>query len=249
MAGNTEVVKTAAEATTRIISIAGIAGRVTGSGGNALSHVTMTLSGSRTATASTDANGDYSFADLPAGSYTVTPSKTNYTFNPTNLVFNDLSANQTANFAATITPGVPILISEETSTRAIAIDSVLWLRDPFQINSPVPWGLDGRTRIMLFAMNLEFQPGENISLVSADAEDASHHVHPLIVEYVGTVPGFTWLSCVVVRLDDDMSGIGDVLVRIKLRSVPSNRVRLGIGHNGGGPPDDIGAAPTPGRQP
>jgi hypothetical protein len=249
MAGNTEVVKTTAEATTRIISIAGIAGRVTGSGGNALSHVTMTLSGSRTATASTDANGDYSFADLPAGSYTVTPSKTNYTFNPTNLVFNDLSANQTANFAATITPGVPILISEETSTRAIAIDSVLWLRDPFQINSPVPWGLDGRTRIMLFAMNLEFQPGENISLVSADAEDASHHVHPLIVEYVGTVPGFTWLSCVVVRLDDDMSGIGDVLVRIKLRGVPSNRVRLGIGHNGGGPPDDIGAAPTPGRQP
>jgi Carboxypeptidase regulatory-like domain/Beta-propeller repeat len=248
-AGNTEVVKAAAEAKTRIVSIASIDGRVTGSGGNTLSHVTITLSGSRSATASTDADGNYSFADLPAGSYTVTPSKTNYTFNPTNLIFNDLSGNRTGNFAATVISGAPILISEETSTRAIAIDSALWLRDPFHLNSPVPWGLDRRTRIMLFAMNLEFQPGENISLLTADAEDTSHRIYPLIVEYAGTVPGFTWLSCVVVRLEDDMNDIGDVLVRIRLRGVPSNRVRLGIGHNGGGPPDDIGAAPTPGRQP
>ncbi len=247
-AGNAEVVKTAAEASTQIVSIANIGGRVT-LGGNALGNVTMTLSGSRSATDSTDAAGDYSFADLPAGSYTVTPSKTNYTFHPNNLTFNDLGGNQTANFAATVIPGAPILISEETSTRAIAIDSVLWLRDPFQVNSPVPFALDRRTRIMLFAMNFELQPGENISLVTADAEDASHRIYPLSVEYAGTVPGFTWLSCVVVRLHDDMSDMGDVLVRIKVRGVPSNRVRLGIGHNGGGPPDDLDAAPTPARRP
>src|SRR5262249_24882636 len=37
-----------------------------------------------------------------------------------------------------------------------------------------------------------------------------------------------------------------VLVRIKYHGVSSNRVRVGIGHVGDGPPDDPGAAPTPG---
>jgi hypothetical protein len=102
---------------------------------------------------------------------------------------------------------------------------------------------------MLFAMNFDLLPGENISLVTADAEDASHHIYPLTVEYVGKFPGFDWLSCVIVRLNDDMGDIGDVLVRLNVRGVSSNRVRMGIGHTGGGPPDDPGAVPTLGRQP
>jgi len=36
----------------------------------------------------TDANGDYSFADQPAGSYVVTPSRTNYSFAPPNRLVN-----------------------------------------------------------------------------------------------------------------------------------------------------------------
>jgi uncharacterized protein GlcG (DUF336 family) len=37
-----------------------------------------------------------------------------------------------------------------------------------------------------------------------------------------------------------------VLVRIKYRDIASNRVRVGIGEVGGGPPDDVTAIPTPG---
>ncbi len=37
-----------------------------------------------------------------------------------------------------------------------------------------------------------------------------------------------------------------MLVRIKYRGIASNRVRVGIGQVGGGPPDDINAVPTPG---
>ena len=144
---------------------------------------------------------------------------------------------------------VPILISEETSTRAIALDSVTQLRDPFSVTSPVSWGPDTRTRVMIFAFNLELLPGENLSLITADAEDASHRVYPLTVEYVGKVPGFDWLDCLVVRLHDGMGDIGDVLVRVTARGFPSNRVRIGIGHRGGGLPDDPGAVPTPGRKP
>jgi exo-beta-1,3-glucanase (GH17 family) len=144
---------------------------------------------------------------------------------------------------------VPILISEETSTRAIALDSVMQLRDPFPPVSPVRWGADTRTRVMIFAFNLELLPGEDLSIITADAEDASHRVYPLTVEYVGAVPGFDWLSCLVVRLHDGMGDIGDVLLRVTVRGFPSNRVRIGIGHNGGGLPDDLGAVPTPGRKP
>ncbi len=102
---------------------------------------------------------------------------------------------------------------------------------------------------MLFAMNFDFMPGENISVVTADAEDASHRIYPLTVESVATMPGLNWLRFVVVRLNDDMGNIGDVLVRISVHGVSSNRVRMGIGHTGGGPPDDPGAIPTPGRPP
>jgi uncharacterized protein GlcG (DUF336 family) len=39
---------------------------------------------------------------------------------------------------------------------------------------------------------------------------------------------------------------GDVLIGINYHGSQSNRVRVGIGHIGGGPPDDAGAIPTPG---
>jgi hypothetical protein len=97
---------------------------------------------------------------------------------------------------------------------------------------------------MLFATNLTLNPGENASAVTADAEDAAHAHYSLPVEYVGPVPGFSWMSSVIVRLNDSLGDVGDVLVRITLHGVASNRVRVGIGHVGGGPPDDP-SAPTP----
>ena len=46
--------------------------------------VTMTLSGSVSKTTTTDSSGNYIFSGLSNGTYTVTPSKTGYTFTPTN---------------------------------------------------------------------------------------------------------------------------------------------------------------------
>lgn len=62
------------------------------------SGLTVTLSGSQSATTTTDAQGNYSFANLPTGNYTVTPSGANYIFEPGSRTFTNLSANQTANF-------------------------------------------------------------------------------------------------------------------------------------------------------
>jgi hypothetical protein len=140
----------------------------------------------------------------------------------------------------------PELISEAATTRAIALESVTWKREPFPPTQPIPFGTDSRTRIMLFAKNLELLPGEGASVVRAEAEDASHARYPLTVEYVGKVPGFTWMTSVIVRLHDELGDVGDVLIGISLHGAASNRVRVGIGHVGGGPPDDGGGnTPVP----
>jgi uncharacterized protein GlcG (DUF336 family) len=138
------------------------------------------------------------------------------------------------------------LISEETSTRAVAVDSVTQQHEPFSTISPVQWGTDRRTRIMIFAMGLNLLPGEGPTDVTADAEDGAQNIHHLIVEYVGPVPEQQWVSSIVLRLDELTDDAGDVLIGINYHGTLSNRVRVGIGHVGDGPPDDAGAAPTPG---
>jgi uncharacterized protein GlcG (DUF336 family) len=140
----------------------------------------------------------------------------------------------------------PVLFSSEDSTRAIAVDSITNKREPFSVVPPVSFSEDKCTRVMLFAGNLHLQSGESFDVVTGDAEDESHQIYSLRVEYVGPVPDQDWATAVVVRLNEQMGDVGDVLVRIYYRGVASNRVRLGIGHTGGGPPDDPGAQPTPG---
>ena len=82
--------------------------------------------------------------------------------------------------------------------------------------------------------------------MTADAEDAALTHYPLKVEYVGQVPGFEGIYMVVMRLSDLMTdNLGDVLVRLSLHGMGSNRVRVGIGQIGGGPPDDNPGVGTP----
>ena len=137
----------------------------------------------------------------------------------------------------------PVLISHVDSTRAIAFDSVTRNREPFTTTAQTRFGSDSATRIMLFAMHLALPAGETLT---AEAEDANHTFYQLVVEHVGPVPNNPWISSVVIRVPENLPATGDVLVRIKYRNVASNRVRVGIGQVGGGPPDDANATPTPG---
>src|SRR5712691_10822472 len=162
----------------------------------------------------------------------------------------------------------PTLISTSTTTRAIALESVTMHAEPFSLASEGNFNAgDPRTRIEIFCMNLDFLAGEmsisgNIlvgdpSALTVDAEDAAHNHYPLKVEYVAQVPplldsqgnittDFRGLYMVIVRLNDSMtSNLGDVLLRLSLHGMSSNRVRTAIGAIGGGPADDAGAAPTP----
>ena len=138
-----------------------------------------------------------------------------------------------------------------SSTRAVALESVSMRAEPFTLNSAGNFSpADPRTRITLFCMNLDFLAGEPASAVTADAEDAAHKIYPLKVEYVGTVPNFPGVYMVVVRLNDSMTGnLGDVLIRLNLHGMASNRARLAIGQIGGGPADDSLPNPAPATPP
>ena len=226
-----------------------ISGRVTTTGGAHLSGVTVTVAGSQTGSVSTDSNDGYSFV-LPAeGNYTITPSKLNYTFSPASIGVNNLSANELSNFAGELNPGVPVLLTTSDSTRALALDSVLQTTEPFKLTYDYPWVADRRTRLVLFATHFELLPDEGAASFTADVEDASHRIYPLIVEYAGKVQGVEGLNRIVVRLSDDLTDVGDVFVRITYRGASSDPMRIGIGHFGGGPPANAPSFMTGGYQP
>jgi hypothetical protein len=131
----------------------------------------------------------------------------------------------------TITPNstaAPTLLTEANTNRAVALDSVTFMRDPFPLTTVNNFSLDQRTRITLFAVGLELLPGEDVSVVTAQAEDIGHKTYPLKVEYVAKVPGFDWLTQVGVRLPDDFLNAGDFLVTVNLRGAVSNKVVIGI---------------------
>lgn len=133
----------------------------------------------------------------------------------------------------------PVLITQQNSTRAVALDSPTFRREPFPLISPVQviGATDERTRVMLFALNLA---GADASTLTVDAEDEAHRHYNLKVEYVGQVQGsgLEQLSQIIVRLGEDLGNVGDVLVRLTYHGVSSNRARIGIGFVGGGLPDD-----------
>jgi Carboxypeptidase regulatory-like domain/CarboxypepD_reg-like domain len=95
-------------------SISGTIGPVIGWSG-----ATVTLSGSAGATATSDASGNYSFNGLSNGTYTVTPSHTGYSFNPSGRTVAVSGANVTGiNFTATAQQGQTFSISGTISPTA-----------------------------------------------------------------------------------------------------------------------------------
>jgi hypothetical protein len=128
----------------------------------------------------------------------------------------------------TVLPPVLILQRDENSDRAIALDPSTMLRDPFPLTNVLNLTSDKRTRIMLFAVDLDLLPSEDSSAVTARAEDAQMILHPLTVEFIGKLPGFEFLTELIVILPADLPAGQDVLVSVTYRTQTSNKVRIKI---------------------
>nr|MDQ3747382.1 hypothetical protein [Acidobacteriota bacterium] len=78
-------------------------GKVTTFGGGDAGGVTLSVSGSATATATTDSGGNFTITGLPpCGGFTVTPSKTNYVFSPASVTVASPASSTSLNFSATL---------------------------------------------------------------------------------------------------------------------------------------------------
>jgi hypothetical protein len=78
-----------------------LSGNLTATGSNA----SVALSGALTATTTANASGNYSFAGLVNGSYTVTPTKAGVTFSPASQAVTINGVNTTANFTGSVVAG------------------------------------------------------------------------------------------------------------------------------------------------
>jgi hypothetical protein len=126
------------------------------------------------------------------------------------------------------TPPPPVLLIDQSTERAAALDSVMLVKEPFPVISAQNFSSDQRTRLTLFAYNLELKAGEGLSAITAQAEDSQHRIYTLPVEALSEVPNFSWITQVTVKLPDRLQGTGDVWVSTSLRGVSSNKALIRI---------------------
>ena len=100
--------------TVSFASLYTISGSISGAGGNG---ATVALSGTSTASTTADASGNFSFSGLSDGSYTVTVTRTGYTFTPASAPVTLSGSNQTVSFtSAVVPPDFSPELSVETAT-------------------------------------------------------------------------------------------------------------------------------------
>jgi hypothetical protein len=200
-----------------------ISGRIATSNGVAVPGVTVRLIQLQTTSVTTDANGIYSFSDLPAGqNYTIAPVvKDFFVFAPASKVVNDLSANSTVDFLTKLRPE---LITTDHSDVAVVFDSVSFMTQPFSVFEAMDFADDAMARVMLFAKNLE--QARTPSQIAVTAEDPNHLVYPLPVEFIGNVAGQSWLKQVNLRLLPNIGGGKCYKLRLYYDGLESNAARV-----------------------
>jgi Calx-beta domain len=121
-----------------------------------------------------------------------------------------------------------ILLTEANVQRAVALDSVLFVRDSLPIANTLNFSSDHLTRVSLFAIGVKLSQGENASAITATAEDSQGTIRPLECEFVGRVPTYDWLYQVVLKLNSQITTTGDVKIKITLHGATSNTVLVGV---------------------
>lgn len=200
-----------------------ISGRITKFDNSAFAGVTVNLVNLETVTTTTDANGNYSFANLPAGqNYTITAvPKDDFLFVPVNTVMNDLAANGIVNFSGRIRPK---LATVPNSDLALVLDSVSFVAQPFSIDHPLDFAEDGLARAIIFAENIQFV--WNTSMAVVTAEDENHAIHSIPIEFQGNVVGHPWLKQLNMKLSPELGHGKCVQLRVSVDGVVSNPARV-----------------------
>ncbi|MEP6920364.1 MAG: Ig-like domain-containing protein [bacterium] len=169
-----------------------------------------------------DATGRASFntSSLSIGSHTITAEFTGTNGWP----------GSSGSFAQVV-QDAPLLLTEQDSDRAIALDLVIQTRDPFSLTNQFNLRMDQdpHRRVSLFVWHLGLLPGDTVANVSVLAEDDQGRSYNLVVENIGALPGVPEVTQVIVRLPDSVvSAPRDLWVKVTLHGPASNRGIIGI---------------------
>lgn len=206
-----------------------------------IADVAIVAQGNQTGTrvAVTDAQGNYS---LPLGANTnikLRAYKTGFVFNPAFVGFLSLggpiTGARTLDFSGVAFPlpilifaQAPILLTEDESLSALALEAVFEARDPFPVVNDNYSGDDKRTRIRLFLVDLDLFSGETLSIINVQAQDAQQRNFILPVEDRRKAPGVPWMDQLTVILPSDLTPPNDLTLTVSARGQASNAVNLRI---------------------
>lgn len=146
----------------------------------------------------------------------------------------------------------PILLSEDGTTRALAVESFSGKRTSLEKIESRAFAPE--SSVVVFVTNLDLMKDEGADAFRAYIETKEGRQYRFPVLNIQPVPGREWVYAITILLKDDVgfweppTADGDVLLRISWRGMTSNRVRLGYGAIGGNVKDDAGAVPTPLKQ-
>jgi hypothetical protein len=125
-----------------------------------------------------------------------------------------------------------VLAVDRNTQRAIALDAVWFVGEPFGVNNPNYPGADKQTRVALFTTNLILTPD---LVVTAQAVDDQQVVFQLPVEFVGSVPSFIpivpnapVLTQIIVKLPDGITTPRDLQVSVTARGRTSNKALIAV---------------------
>jgi CSLREA domain-containing protein len=123
----------------------------------------------------------------------------------------------------------PVLLTEESTDHAIALDLVTQARDPFSLLNPHNLSSDQARRVSLFVWRLGLLPSDTIASVHVTARDDEGRTYDLPVEALSPVAVVGDVTQVVVRLPDNVIGAPrNLLVKVTLRGPGSNEAVISI---------------------
>ncbi len=133
----------------------------------------------------------------------------------------------------TLTPPLQLILEESgpAVNQAAALESVLFLRDPFPVvnsgNFFTP-GTDRNTRVVIFATNLQLTQDETSSSVVVNLVDTNNQSYDIPAEDVRPVPNFNFTQ-VIFRLPTNLP-VGTCTIKVKAHAQVSNsgtmRIRI-----------------------
>jgi hypothetical protein len=208
---------------------------------SAASNLTVTANFA-TADASANAGSDYQAA---TGSLTFNPGETSKTVavsitgDTTNEPDETFVVNISNPVNATVSDGqgvgtivnddAPVLLIDETTGRALALDSMIATRDPFSLLEPNYFGTDKHRRVTLYVWRLGLLPADTAANITVTAHDGAGGIYNLPVEFVSPLSAVDGVTQVVVRLPDAVTGAPrDLFVKVQLHGPGSNEAVIKI---------------------